>query len=237
MLKMSGSAPFYYDWPVELRLLDPVSHEVKWKQVFNTVDIHDWMPGEEWNVNTREYDVPAPVIKNTAAFTIDHSLPRGKYILALAILDPAGMVPSVKFATSQYFNGGMHPIGFIGIDTVAACKPRLIRLFSIILQMTILYAMKLSADINLLLGGQTGQSPASSKLNITMMGERALHITTMDSKRGDPDLRAEDNVDIVAQSRSKQWISREFYPEEAEWLEYTSGNPPQNPCITWTWKE
>ncbi len=112
----TGSAPFYYDWPVELRLLDPETHAVKWKQQFNDVDIRDWMPGEEWNANTRQYDVPAPVVSNKGTFTIDTSLKKGRYILALAILDPAGMEPSVRFATKQYFTGGNHPIGIIGID-------------------------------------------------------------------------------------------------------------------------
>ncbi|MEX0680775.1 MAG: DUF4832 domain-containing protein [Balneolales bacterium] len=113
----SGSAPFYYDWPVELRLLDPESREVTWKQQFSDVDIRDWMPGEEWNDQTREYDIPAPVTTNEGTFTTDRSLPKGEYILALAILDPAGMVPSVKFATRQYFTGGNHPIGKIGLGT------------------------------------------------------------------------------------------------------------------------
>lgn len=115
-----GSAPFYYDWPVELRLLDHETLEVKWKQVFDDIDIHDWMPGEQWNEGLQEYDFPAPVVRNTSNFIIEHPLPKGKYILALAILDPAGMVPSVRFATSQYFNGGSHPIGFVGIDTSIA---------------------------------------------------------------------------------------------------------------------
>jgi len=112
-----GSAPFYYNWPVELRLLDSKTREVKWKQIFNSVEIRDWMPGEKWNEGEQQYDVPAPIKTNIGTFNINVSLPKGKYILALAILDPAGMVPSVKFATNQYFNGGNHPIGYIGIDT------------------------------------------------------------------------------------------------------------------------
>lgn len=40
---------------------------------------------------------------------------RREYILALAILDPAGNLPSVRFATTNYFRGGRHPIGWIGV--------------------------------------------------------------------------------------------------------------------------
>ncbi len=111
-----GAAPFYYDWPVELRLLDPVSHEVKWKHVFEETDIRQWMPGENWNDSLLVYENPAPVIKNTGTFLIKSPLTQGKYLLALAICDPANQKPAVKFATSQYFLGGNHPIGYIGVE-------------------------------------------------------------------------------------------------------------------------
>ena len=39
----------------------------------------------------------------------------GEYIIALAILDPAGMLPSARFAAMNYFNGGRHPIGVTGV--------------------------------------------------------------------------------------------------------------------------
>ena len=40
----------------------------------------------------------------------------GEYILALAILDPAGNVPAVRFAIKNYFKGGRHPMGKIGVN-------------------------------------------------------------------------------------------------------------------------
>jgi hypothetical protein len=42
-------------------------------------------------------------------------MPQGDYTLALAILDPAGMQPAVRFAIRNYFIGGRHPIGVIGV--------------------------------------------------------------------------------------------------------------------------
>jgi hypothetical protein len=39
----------------------------------------------------------------------------GEYTLDLAILDPAGMKPSLRFSTVNYFNGGRHPLGLIGV--------------------------------------------------------------------------------------------------------------------------
>lgn len=114
----TGSAPFYYDWPVELRLLDPETHITKWKQVFNDVDIRNWMPGENWHNGLKEYQIKPEIVINTDTFRIEGSLEKGKYILALTLLDPAGMMPAVKFATRQYFNGGLHPIGYVGLDSL-----------------------------------------------------------------------------------------------------------------------
>ena len=39
----------------------------------------------------------------------------GTYILALAVLDPAGNVPSLRFATANYINGGRHPLGLFAV--------------------------------------------------------------------------------------------------------------------------
>jgi len=51
-------------------------------------------------------------------FVMPEDLARGDYILALAILDPAGMLPSVRFAIENYFIGGRHPIGLVGVDQI-----------------------------------------------------------------------------------------------------------------------
>jgi hypothetical protein len=49
---------------------------------------------------------------------------KGEYILAIAILDPAGMLPSARFAIENYFKGGRHPLGYIGVG-VSVRKPLL----------------------------------------------------------------------------------------------------------------
>jgi hypothetical protein len=41
-------------------------------------------------------------------------------VLALAILDPAGMLPSARFAITNYWNGGRHPIGKVGVGVTVA---------------------------------------------------------------------------------------------------------------------
>lgn len=111
----TGSSPFYYDWPVEIALLDAETHEKVWGKVCDDVKISQWMPGEDWSKETERYETPAPVYKVSEKIRLDKDIARGKYILAVGILDPAGMVPSIRFANENYFEGGYHPIGYVGI--------------------------------------------------------------------------------------------------------------------------
>ena len=110
-----GSAPFYYRWPVELSLLDPQTRQVVWRDTFQGVDIRQWLPGEQWSWERHEYEQqPRPYIVR-GDFKAPMDLEPGKYVLALALLDPAGMLPSCRFATRNYFRGGRHPIGYLGV--------------------------------------------------------------------------------------------------------------------------
>ncbi|MBN2315385.1 MAG: hypothetical protein JXM79_15760, partial [Sedimentisphaerales bacterium] len=54
--------------------------------------------------------------KADGTFQVPQTVGSGEYILALAILDPAGMLPSTRFATKNYFKGGRHPVGLVGVD-------------------------------------------------------------------------------------------------------------------------
>jgi hypothetical protein len=114
-IRNRGSAPFYYNWPVEVSLLDPKSREVVWKSAFGDVDIRAWLPGDQWNKQSRMYEKEPKTYEVGGSFTVPRDVPRGDYILALAILDPAGMQPAVRFAIENYFIGGRHPIGLIGV--------------------------------------------------------------------------------------------------------------------------
>ena len=40
----------------------------------------------------------------------------GKYAIAISVLDPAGMLPSLRFAVFNYWNGGRHPMGYVGVS-------------------------------------------------------------------------------------------------------------------------
>lgn len=94
-----GSAPFYYKWPVEVSLLDS-ERNPKWSGIVH-VDIRKWYPGNNYTVTDR-FDMP-------------EDLPEGTYILALSVLDPSGNLPSLRFANTNYYNGGRTPLGCVGI--------------------------------------------------------------------------------------------------------------------------
>ena len=128
----TGSAPFYYDWPVEVVLLDKTTHKPVWKSTLKNTDIRKWLPGEGWTdpdwiavSGSSEYkpdtvwnatgkcEWKKPPQKNTVDGKFKADVADGTYILSLAILDPAGNSPSLRFATANYFIGGRHPIGMI----------------------------------------------------------------------------------------------------------------------------
>lgn len=116
----TGSAPFYYNWPIEVSLLARESREVVWKDTFGGVDIRTWLPGDQWNKDSRRYDVGPVMHEARGVFNLPSGVPSGEYVLALAILDPAGMLPAVRFAIENYFVGGRHPIGTVGVGRAPA---------------------------------------------------------------------------------------------------------------------
>jgi Domain of unknown function (DUF4832) len=115
-VRNTGSAPFYLDWPVAVALLDPATAEPVWSAPLSGIDIRKWMAGEDWDSQSFTYRKPPTAYQENGTTTLPRDLKKGQYILALSILDrQGGMLPSVRFATSNYYQGGWHPLGFIGI--------------------------------------------------------------------------------------------------------------------------
>jgi len=110
-----GSAPSYYNWPVEISLLDPKTRIPVWRETFKDIDICRWLPGDKWNKTTKTYDLKPQDYQVDGTFRVPQTVESGEYIVALAILDPASMVPSLRFAVENYFEGGRHPIGLVGV--------------------------------------------------------------------------------------------------------------------------
>lgn len=111
----TGSSPFYYSWPVEIALLDADSRQKVWSAILDDVDIKDWLPGDGWSEQKQEYLSVPQIYTVEREVMLDKELPQGKYILAISILDPAGNLPSLRFSTLNYFYGGRHPMGYIGV--------------------------------------------------------------------------------------------------------------------------
>ncbi|MFZ4777612.1 MAG: DUF4832 domain-containing protein [Terrimicrobiaceae bacterium] len=115
-VRNDGSAPFYENWPVALFLLDPNSREIVWQGTFGQTDLRQWVPGENWDEIAKAYSVPPKVHEERGEFEIPATVPKGEYVLALGVLDPqGGMVPTLRFSNQNYWNGGYHPIGLIGV--------------------------------------------------------------------------------------------------------------------------
>ena len=115
-VRNTGSAPFYLDWPVAVGLLDPRSREPVWSAPLEGIDIRRWLPGEDWDGEAFAYRLPPSVYRAAGRAQVPDSLDPGEYILALAILDRwGGLVPSARFAVKNYFAGGWHPFGYVGV--------------------------------------------------------------------------------------------------------------------------
>jgi hypothetical protein len=127
-VRNTGSAPFYLDWPVAVGLLDATHRTPVWYAPLNGIDIRQWMPGEDWDSEQFRYRRPPPLHTAVGSVQIPTNFPTGVYILAVSILDrQGGMVPSLRFAISNYIRGGWHPFGMIGVG----CKPDRVELDSV----------------------------------------------------------------------------------------------------------
>jgi hypothetical protein len=111
----TGATPFYYNWPVEVSLLDSKTKDLIWKTKLHNTDIREWLPGDKWSSGSNCYEIPAEIYSVKESFALPAGIGKGIYILALSILDPAGDKPTVRFAIKNYINGGKHPMGFIGL--------------------------------------------------------------------------------------------------------------------------
>ena len=115
----TGSSPFYYPWPVQVALLDPNTHAPVWTSVLEEVDIRSWLPGDNYEVEVGHY-TDAPETNLVSARLNVEGVPQGEYIVGLTILDPAGMLPSVRFANVEAFQGGYTILGSVGVGCDAA---------------------------------------------------------------------------------------------------------------------
>lgn len=85
-----------------------------WSAPLSGVDIRRWLPREDWDCAAGAYRRPAQSNDVAGSASLPGDLRPGDYILALFDRQ-GGMVPSARFAVTNYFRGGWHPLGFIGV--------------------------------------------------------------------------------------------------------------------------
>ena len=111
-----GASPFYYPWPLKAALLrEDLSVAREW--TFRDTDISTWLPGDQWDFDAHQYLQPAQKYLARGDFDLT-GLEDEKYLLCIAIADPSCGKPSVLFATTQYLNGGWHPMGYTGLREI-----------------------------------------------------------------------------------------------------------------------
>ncbi|MDD3588602.1 MAG: DUF4832 domain-containing protein, partial [Thermoguttaceae bacterium] len=118
----TGSAPLYENRPIEFSLLDPKTRKPVWKTILNgDCDLRSWLPGDDWDETNNLYRVPAKEYSVRVNLSLSSSngtpVPQGQYIAALAVLDPIGLEPNLRFAIRNYFSGGRHPFCRVGVET------------------------------------------------------------------------------------------------------------------------
>jgi hypothetical protein len=119
-VRNDGSAPFYCKWPVAVALLDPATQEVRWQSDLKA-DLRAWLPGEDWDEAAEKWNLPPKEFEVDESVKLPEGLKKGNYVVALAILDAdGGRLPSVRFATKNYWKGGWHPMGLTGIGSAPA---------------------------------------------------------------------------------------------------------------------
>ncbi len=93
-----GIAPFYFEWPFQLSLINEEGVTVS--RYTTKIDIRKWLPG------TAEEQADYPIPKGIAP---------GDYTLAAAIVDPDTGRPGVQFAMDNRRADGRYPLGTLTI--------------------------------------------------------------------------------------------------------------------------
>ena len=114
-IRNDGSAPFYYDWDLTLSLLDAETLKPVYSTRFDA-EISKIYPGDEYNVVTEKYSVPAESHTFKLSAEIPENLTGKSYVVAVSINDPSCDKPAIRFACENYINGGYHPLGVVGYN-------------------------------------------------------------------------------------------------------------------------
>ena len=121
-LRNVGAAPFYYDWPVTLSLLDPKTGAPVWRRRL-AGDIRTVQPGDDYDRQTRAYRVAPQPVTFRLKETLPDALRGGAYLAAVSVDDPACGRPALRLACENYKTGGWHPLGVVRFGGGQAALP------------------------------------------------------------------------------------------------------------------
>lgn len=114
-IRNTGSSPLYETSPLQVSLMDKNSKEIVWSAISKENFANQWLPGDKWNVDTKQYDIPATVYTVTDEFNVN-SVEDGEYLLVVSLLNKYTNKPSIRFAMDNYIRGGYTVIGKIGVN-------------------------------------------------------------------------------------------------------------------------
>jgi hypothetical protein len=116
IVRNTGSAPFYLNWPVAVALLDPQNRKAGVVGAAGRDRRSPMAPRRGLGQRCLCLPHSGQAVRRVRERHASGGTVRREYILAIGILDrEGGMVPSVRFAIQNYFTGGWHPFGFIGV--------------------------------------------------------------------------------------------------------------------------
>ena len=115
-VKNMGSSPIYGHWKLALCLANLTTHKPVWTGILEGVDPRVWLPGRRYDTKQKCYTIPAETYAVERTLKLPQDLTPGNYVVALATLDAeGGNQPAVRFAIENYWQGGLHPLGIIGV--------------------------------------------------------------------------------------------------------------------------
>lgn len=117
-VKNVGAAPFYENWPLALVLIDESDHQIVSTIPLPDIDIRTWLPGRDYNYDSRTYTTPAAENEINASVTVPSDLTSGQYMAGLTILEPYSRTPGVFFAVENFLSESQtQPLCRIGVGT------------------------------------------------------------------------------------------------------------------------
>ena len=122
-VKNTGSSPIYGHWKLAIYLADYTTHQPVWTGILDGVDPREWLPGNRYDTTLKGYTNQAKTYTINQMVKLPKNLAHRDYVVAIAILDEeGGDLPTVRFAIENYWQGGLHPLGIIGVGQKPKAK-------------------------------------------------------------------------------------------------------------------